>query len=57
MTARRRLVPVAEVEEMLNFLRKEGFSFSGIDVRTDGVTFLPANRAAASAYDEYKAKG
>lgn len=41
---------------MLNFLRKEGFTFTGVDIRTDGVTFLPPNQAAGTAYDAWKAK-
>lgn len=56
MTARRRLVPVSEVKEMLDFLREQGFSFSAVDVRTDGVTFLPSTQMTVSAYDAYKAK-
>jgi hypothetical protein len=56
MTAKRRLVPVDEVKEMLNFLQTEGFSFSGVDVRADGVTFFPANQSPGTAYDRWKAK-
>jgi len=57
MTAKRRLVPVAEVQEMLDFLRKEGFQFSGVDVRADGVTFLPPNQSVpGTAYDRWKAQ-
>lgn len=57
MTAKRRLVPVSEVKEMLDFLRGEGIEFAGVDVRTDGVTFLPANQPQpGNAYDRYKAK-
>jgi hypothetical protein len=42
---------------MLDFLRSEGFAFAGVDIRSDGVAFLPANQTASSAYDQYKAKG
>lgn len=56
MTAKRRLVPVSEVQEMLNFLRNEGFVFSAVDVRADGVTFLPAQQAPGNAYDRWKAQ-
>lgn len=56
MTAKRRLIPVPEVKEMLEFLREEGFRFSAVDVRVDGVTFLPENHQAGTAYDRYKAK-
>lgn len=55
MTAKRRLIPVSEVQEMLNFLRKEGFQISGVDVRADGVTFFPPNHAPGTAYDRWKA--
>lgn len=58
MTAKRRLVPKSEVKEMLDFLRAEGFSFSGpVDIRTDGVTFYPANQNAGNEYDRWKAQG
>lgn len=53
MTARRRLVPVAEVKEMLDFLREEGFEFSSVDVRGDGVTFFSA---PMNDYDRWKAR-
>lgn len=56
MTAKRRLVPVSEVQEMLDFLRNQGFIFSGVDVRADGVTFFPANQSPGNAYDRWKAK-
>lgn len=56
MTAKRRLVPVPEVKEMLDFLRAEGFQISAVDVRADGVTFLPPNQSAGTAYDRFKAK-
>jgi hypothetical protein len=56
MTAKRRLVPVTEVKEMLDFLRAEGLQFSGVDVRADGVTFLPAQTVAGNGYDRFKAQ-
>lgn len=57
MTAKRRLVPVSEVQEMLDFLRDQGFQFAGVDIRSDGVTFLPpATQAPGNAYDRWKAK-
>lgn len=54
MTAKRRLVPVSEVKEMLDFLRKEQIDFAGVDIRADGVTFFPANAALGNAYDAWK---
>lgn len=54
MTAKRRLVPVSEVKEMLEFLRKEQIEFAGVDIRSDGVTFFPANSAPGNAYDAWK---
>lgn len=56
MTARRRLVPLSEVEEALDFLRRKGIAFSGVDIRSDGVTFFPANHDAGNGYDRWKAK-
>lgn len=56
MTAKRRLVPVSEVKEMLDFLRKEQITFAGVDIRADGVTFFPANAAPGNAYDAWKEK-
>lgn len=56
MTAKRRLVPLAEVKEALDFLRKEGVSIAGVDIRVDGVTFYPPNQGGASAYDRWKAQ-
>ena len=56
MTAKRRLVPLSEVEEALNFLRQQGFEFSGVDIRADGVTFLPRQSTPGNAYDRYKAQ-
>lgn len=54
MTARRRLVPVSEVKEMLDFLREQGFQFAAVDVRADGVTFLPANQNGGTDYEKWK---
>ena len=56
MTAKRRLVPTIEVKEMLDFLRGEGFHFSAVDVRTDGVTFYPEAQAPRNDYDRWKSK-
>lgn len=56
MTARRRLVPLAEVKEAMDFLRKEGVSIAGVDIRADGVTFYPPNQGGANAYDRWKSQ-
>lgn len=54
MTAKRRLVPLSEVKEALDFLRKEQIDFAGVDIRADGVTFFPANAAPGNAYEAWK---
>lgn len=58
MTAKRRLVPITEVKEMLDFLRREGFALGGqVDIRSDGVTFYPpAAVPTGNAYDQWKAQ-
>lgn len=56
MTAKRRLVPLTEVKEALEFLRQQGVAIEGVDIRADGVTFFPANQTSGSAYDRWKAK-
>lgn len=59
MTAKRRLIPKSEVKEMLDFLRAEKLLPSGpvgVDIRSDGVTFFPANDSRGSAYDAWKGK-
>jgi len=56
VTAKRRLIPVSEVQEMLDFLRGQGFQFADVDVRADGVTFFAANRARGNDYDRWKAQ-
>ena len=56
MTAKRRLVPLSEVEEMLDFIRTQGIPFSGVDIRADGVTFLPPQQTPGNAYDRWKAQ-
>lgn len=56
MTAKRRLIPVTEVKEMLDFLKAEGFQFAAVDVRADGVTFIPPNHSVGTAYDRWKAQ-
>lgn len=57
MTARRRLVPTAEVEQHIILLRRLGVPIGVIDIRGDGVTIHPpAESQVGSAYDRWKAK-
>lgn len=57
MTAKRRLVPLSEVKEAMEFLRREGLEIGAVDIRSDGVTFWPpATHGEQSAYDRWKAK-
>ena len=58
MTARRRLVPIAEVEAHIECLRRLGVQIGAVDIRADGVTvYPPANsNAPGAAYDRYRAK-
>lgn len=42
MTARRRLVPDAEVRRVLDTLREYGVQIGAVDIRADGVTVYPA---------------
>ena len=41
MTARRRLVPIAEVEQHIESLRRLGIQIGAVDIRADGVTVYP----------------
>lgn len=59
MTARRRLVPMAEVREALDTLKAYGIDVSAcrVDIRSDGVAITPpAATSGNSAYDAWKAK-
>ena len=49
MTAKRRLVPLTEVKEAMEFLRKEGLTIASVDIRsvrerglTSGINAPPA---------------
>lgn len=56
MTAKRRLVPTAEVEQHIELLRRLGVQIGAIDIRSDGVTVYPPANTPGTAYDRYKAK-
>jgi hypothetical protein len=57
MTARRRLPPLAEIREVLDFLKKEygiNPALSTIDIRADGVAVSPPVATPGNAYDAWK---
>lgn len=57
MTAKRRLVPLTEVKEAMEFLRSEGIAIASVDIRSDGVTFYPPNQAAGGTpFERWKAQ-
>lgn len=57
MTAKRRLVPTAEVEQHIQLLRRLNVPIGAIDIRGDGVTIHPpAESQTGNAYDRWKAK-
>ena len=60
MTARRRLIPLKEVGEALDFLKTYGIDPAkcGVDIMTDGVrVYPPANSAGAgTAFDHWKSQ-
>lgn len=57
MTTKRRLVPVSEVEGVLDVFRRYGLPIGPVDIRSDGVTVHPPGESRAeSEYDRWKAK-
>lgn len=56
MTARRRLVPTAEVEQHITALRKLGVAIGAVDIRADGVTVYPPQQQPGNDYDRWKAQ-
>ena len=56
MTAKRRLVPDAEVRRVLDTLREYGVQIGAVDIRADGVTVYPPANQPGTAYDRYRAK-
>lgn len=54
MTARRRLVPDAEVRRVLDTLREYGVQIGAVDIRADGVTvYPPANSNTGESLGDY----
>lgn len=56
VTAKRRLVPIAEVEQHIEMLRRLGVQIGAVDIREDGVTVYPPANTPGTAYDRYKAQ-
>lgn len=56
MTAKRRLVPLSEIQAAHDWWLSLGYRVGGIDIRADGVTFLPPASESRSAYDAFKAQ-
>lgn len=56
MTAKRRLVPLAEVEQHIEMLRRLGVQIGAVDIRADGVTVYPPANTPGTAYDRWQAK-
>ena len=56
MTARRRLVPEAEIRATLDMLKEYGVEIGAVDIRADGVTVYPPANNPGTAYDQWKAK-
>lgn len=56
MTAKRRLVPTAEVEKHIELLRRLGVQIGAIDIRADGVTVYPPAQAPGNDFDRWDAQ-
>jgi hypothetical protein len=56
MTAKRRLVSTAEVEQHIELLRRLGVQIGAVDIRADGVTIYPPANTPGTAYDRWKAQ-
>lgn len=56
MTAKRRLVSTAEVEQHIELLKRLGVQIGAVDIRADGVTVYPPANTPGTAYDLYRAK-
>ena len=57
MTGKRRLAPLAEVQQAYDWWTSLGHPVAGVDIRADGVTFLPpATQQTGTAFDAWKAK-
>ena len=56
MTAKRRLVPTAEVEQHIELLRRLGVQIGAIDIRADGVTVYPPAPTPGNDFDSWQAQ-
>lgn len=56
MTAKRRLVPPAEVEAHITLLRKLGVQIGSVDIRADGVTISPLAPTPENDFDQWLQK-
>lgn len=58
MTAKRRLVSTAEVEQHIELLKRHGIQIGAVDIRADGVTVYPANtnHTPGNDFDRWKAQ-
>jgi hypothetical protein len=56
VTAKRRLVPLAEVEQHIELLRRLGVQIGAIDIRSDGVTVYPPNQTPGNDFDRWQAQ-
>lgn len=56
MTARRRLVPLAEVEQHIELLRRLGVQIGAVDIRADGVTVFPPQQTPGNDFDRWLSK-
>lgn len=62
MTAKRRLIPEAELRALLDLFKEYGLPIGAVDVRADGVTITPPAPITAStdnpesAYAQWKAQ-
>ncbi len=56
MTAKRRLVPLAEVEAHIEQLRRLGVLIGAVDIRADGVTVYPPAHNPGNDFDRWQAQ-
>jgi len=56
VSAKRRLVPLSEVEQHIEQLRRLGIQIGAVDIRSDGVTFFPPNQEPENALAQWKNK-
>lgn len=56
MSARRRLVPMREIREVLETLREFGVPVGPVDIRSDGVTVYPPGTSVGNDFDDWQAK-